>query len=165
MYISGESYAGVYVPMLVKEILSHPDDGIDLQLQGFLVGDACTPPDVCGDKAVGPYFSLEFLYGKSAFSTRSYERIIDTCSRQELVDGLNMTTACQAAVEAADNEVGGYWAYGYYDDCWYENDIRRKRNRRLLPRDGELRPYYGPPIVPAGTCSHYSFYIFVISTA
>lgn len=43
-----------------------------------------------------------------------------------------------------ENEVGGYWYYGYYDDCWYENDIRR---RLTIINDTEIKPYYGPPIV------------------
>lgn len=153
MYIAGESYAGVYVPMLVKEILSHAEDedGASLanQLRGFLVGDACTPPDICGDTVVGPYFQLEFLYGKSAFSNQLYERIYQECTTTELINGGTYSTNCQSALDSVTGEVGGYWAYGYYDDCWYENDIRRRRSRLLLDRNDD-RPYYGPPIVTRG---------------
>jgi serine carboxypeptidase-like clade 1 len=37
-YITGESYAGVYIPTLTKEILDHTD----LNLKGIGVGDPCT---------------------------------------------------------------------------------------------------------------------------
>lgn len=37
-YITGESYAGVYIPTLSKEILDHTD----IPLQGIAVGDPCT---------------------------------------------------------------------------------------------------------------------------
>jgi hypothetical protein len=37
----------------------------------------------------------------------------------------------------------------FYDDCWYENDIRR--HRKLVDvsgkTEGETQSYYGPPIV------------------
>lgn len=36
MYIAGESYAGVYVPMLVKEILSHQIE-TPMNLQGYVL--------------------------------------------------------------------------------------------------------------------------------
>jgi serine carboxypeptidase-like clade 1 len=41
VYIAGESYAGVYVPTLVKEILDHAHHDIP-NLKGFTVGDPCT---------------------------------------------------------------------------------------------------------------------------
>lgn len=140
MYIAGESYAGVYVPMIVKEILANPDDSINLK--GFAVGDACTPPDICGSKVSGPYWNIEFLYGKSAFSNRLYEEIQDVCSQQELIEG-GLSDECSAKVDQIDDEVGGYWIYGYYDDCWYENDIRRK-----LVSKANDQQYWGPPIIP-----------------
>ena len=150
----GESYAGVYVPTIVKQILANPSDGINLK--GFAVGDACTPPDICGSKQSGPYFQIQFLYGKSAFSTKLYEEINSVCSEDELVTGF-MSASCTESVAKIDTEAGGYWAYGFYDSCWYENDIRRRRGRRsLLPsrlQDGEngtqqqqQQQYYGPPI-------------------
>jgi serine carboxypeptidase-like clade I len=143
MYIAGESYAGVYVPMIVKEVLAHPED--TMNLQGFAVGDACTPPDICGSKITGPYWNIEFLYGKSAFSNRLYEEINEVCSQQELIEG-GLSDACYAKVNQINDEVGGYWIYGYYDDCWYENDIRR---RLLSPLSEDGRRYYGPPIIPS----------------
>jgi len=162
----GESYAGVYVPMIVKEIISHPEDGVNLK--GFAVGDACTPPDICGTKQSGPFFQIQFLYGKSAFSNKLYEEITSNCSEDELVSG-QMSSSCSATVAKINDEAGGYWDYGFYDNCWYENDIRR-RNRQLIAvgemDESEIPRYYGPPIgrrastaaaVDATTAS--SFYI------
>jgi hypothetical protein len=131
--------------MLVKQILAHPED--PMNLKGFAVGDACTPPEICGTKHYGPYWSLEFLYGKSAFSNKLYESIQATCSQEELISGEDMSTACTDVVAQVDGEVGSYYAYGYYDDCYYENDIRRSLS--VLSAGGEdsvKQPYYGPPI-------------------
>jgi serine carboxypeptidase-like clade 1 len=41
VYIAGESYAGVYVPTLVKELLDHARHDLP-NLKGFTVGDPCT---------------------------------------------------------------------------------------------------------------------------
>lgn len=128
----------------MKQILAHPEDKVNLK--GFAVGDACTPPDICGSKQSGPFFQIQFLYGKSAFSNKLYEEIIHGCSEEELVTG-QMSDSCRTSVAKIDNEVGGYWDYGFYDSCWYENDIRRRGRRSLaaLPGSEEIR-YYGPPI-------------------
>eukprot|EP01035_Chromulina_nebulosa_P022370 gene22370-28965_t len=144
MYIAGESYAGVYVPMIVKEILAHPEDNVNLK--GFAVGDACTPPDICGSKTTGPYWNIEFLFGKSAFSNKLYQEINQMCTQKELIEG-NLSDGCSTVVDKINDEAGGYWIYGYYDDCWYENDIRRNRKLIDISSNSDSKPYYGPPII------------------
>lgn len=47
LYISGESYAGVYVPFLSKAIVDYnrlPSRQLNINLKGFLVNNACTDP-------------------------------------------------------------------------------------------------------------------------
>ena len=58
LYIAGESYAGVYVPELVKQILKnnanalaahHIGSELSIPLKGFAIGDGCMGSDVfCG---------------------------------------------------------------------------------------------------------------------
>ena len=46
-YISGESYAGVYVPTLAYEIVKYnklPNRKTTIKLKGIMVGNACTDP-------------------------------------------------------------------------------------------------------------------------
>jgi hypothetical protein len=129
--------------MIVKEIIAHPEDGVNLK--GFAVGDACTPPDICGSKQSGPFFSIQFLYGKGAFSNKLYEEINRVCTEEELVHG-KLSEECSYSVNKINSEAGGYWDYGFYDNCWYENDIRRK-GRKLISLTGDERPqYFGPPL-------------------
>ena len=62
VYITGESYAGVYCPMIIKNILANMDTN-PINLKGLAVGDACTPPNICGPKQMGPFYNIEFLFG------------------------------------------------------------------------------------------------------
>eukprot|EP01038_Epipyxis_sp_PR26KG_P004140 gene4140-5894_t len=160
LFVAGESYAGVYVPMIVQNFLSNPDDG--LNLKGFAVGDACTPPDICGSKQTGPFFQIQFLYGKSAFSNKLYEEIMRTCTQNELLYG-DLSEACSHLIDLINTEVGGYWVYGYYDNCWYENDIRRRldssHSRKVINIDDftkNKKPrYFGPPVVSSKNYDKY----------
>ena len=63
LFITGESYAGIYVPTIVREILADPGP---LTLAGFAVGDGCMGTDVlCGSNGTdpGPYYKVEFMHG------------------------------------------------------------------------------------------------------
>lgn len=69
-----------------------------------------------------------------------------------------MSDKCNEAIKQIPTEVGGYWSYAYYDDCWYENDIRRflqiaqtESNSSPISVEVGRNPnnvfkYYGPPI-------------------
>lgn len=49
-YISGESYAGIYVPYLAKKILDMnmlPSSETVINLKGIMIGNACTNPREC----------------------------------------------------------------------------------------------------------------------
>ena len=85
------------------------DKAEGLNLKGFLVGDACTPPAVCGADQVGPFYSIEFLYGKSAFSNQLYDSIMSACTEYELMHGGTISSACQGEIDKISTEVGGYW--------------------------------------------------------
>ena len=63
LYLTGESYAGIYVPKLAQQILAHADKTVLPQFKGFAVGDGClgTETGVCGGGPV--WWHLLFLYG------------------------------------------------------------------------------------------------------
>ena len=57
LYLSGESYAGIYVPTLAREIVRHQEQH-PLRLRGFAMGDAVLGR---GDVAGGSLFGIEFM--------------------------------------------------------------------------------------------------------
>lgn len=39
LWLTGESYAGMYIPMLVEQIIAGPDDMLRSSLRGVLIGN------------------------------------------------------------------------------------------------------------------------------
>lgn len=75
LYISGESYAGIYVPYVSYQIDQHNNQvaksgkGTQINLKGYMVGNGCTNWDVDTTPA---YVEMGFwhgLYGTDLYST------------------------------------------------------------------------------------------------
>jgi serine carboxypeptidase-like clade 1 len=122
LFLIGESYAGVYTPMLANAIL----DGAStfaLNLQGMGIIDGCQGTEVlCGRKpsplqrGLGPWYDLLFFYGHAQVSNSHYNAIVKTCGEPALRSG-NLTTACSALVDSFYSSLGGYYGYNLYDTC------------------------------------------------
>eukprot|EP00052_Salpingoeca_macrocollata_P016263 m.130670 g.130670 ORF g.130670 m.130670 type:complete len:431 (-) comp19991_c0_seq5:53-1345(-) len=131
LFIVGESYAGVYVPMLAELIF---DNDKSINLKGFAIGDACAGTEVLCGAPSGPFYHLEFLHGHGQFSDKLYREIHTVCTEAELQYG-HMSAQCTAAVNKVQAEVGGYYSYNLYDECYYSN----------IQSTGQPRSYWGPP--------------------
>lgn len=130
--IAGESYAGVYVPTLLKQLVTDADPP-PFRIVGAAVGDPCAPPAVCG-VANAPLFQVLFAHGHGAMSLVSFNAIMSACGGLEGLARLDAATAfpgCGAALEAAARDEGRVYPYAEYDDCSHAGDPFRGRN---LPR-------------------------------
>ncbi len=120
LYLSGESYAGVYIPMLAQEILNDHTSPTRNQLKGFAVGDGCVGTDVlCGD-AFGPWWYEQFMYGHGQFSTLLHNQILQVCGVPQLQFGVT-DPACEKLLNEMSDQIGGYYGYNLYDECGAEN--------------------------------------------
>lgn len=132
LYITGESYGGIYVPLLtnniVKGMKATPSNG--LHLKGIAVGDGCSGHDVpgCGGKD-GMWWHLQFMYGHSQVSQKRYDAIIAACTVEALKDGsYRHKPKCEVELTEFEKALGGYYAYNLYDECehkgpFYSGDI------------------------------------------
>eukprot|EP01063_Lacrimia_lanifica_P011411 TRINITY_DN1819_c0_g2_i3.p2 TRINITY_DN1819_c0_g2~~TRINITY_DN1819_c0_g2_i3.p2 ORF type:complete len:498 (+),score=201.11 TRINITY_DN1819_c0_g2_i3:65-1558(+) len=124
LYITGESYAGVYVPGLVNEFLDQPNG---LNLKGFAVGDGCMGVGVtCQNLTAGlfdypstwagPWYDLQFFGGHGQISNELFKTILKDCPETGLRSG-QLSQHCWALIEEMKKEVGGFFVYDLYDDC------------------------------------------------
>lgn len=138
LFLAGESYAGVYVPMLAREILENGGD-LAAQLKGIAIGDGCNTGQGCLNPA-GPWSEVQFWHGHGQFSDKTYREIISVCTAQELHTDVTPTDACKAALDKMDKEKGYSFAYNLYDECYdfALSSPPKKWNERLQ---------FGPPTV------------------
>eukprot|EP01063_Lacrimia_lanifica_P011409 TRINITY_DN1819_c0_g2_i1.p1 TRINITY_DN1819_c0_g2~~TRINITY_DN1819_c0_g2_i1.p1 ORF type:complete len:501 (+),score=194.82 TRINITY_DN1819_c0_g2_i1:60-1562(+) len=124
LYITGESYAGVYVPGLVNEFLSVPNG---LNLKGFAVGDGCMGIGVACQNLTapmfsypstwaGPWYDLQFFGGHGQISNKLFRKILKNCPEAGLRSG-DLSEECWGYVKEMKEQVGGFFRYGLYDDC------------------------------------------------
>lgn len=141
LYLVGESYAGLYVPMLARAILEERGSDLEAQLKGFAVGDGCIGGPAGGGGGCtpdgGPFFTVEFFHGHGQFSDKTYRKIQSSCSRDELVNGVR-SASCKAALDLMDKEKGYSFAYNLYDECY---DFALSGARKWY----EQRNWWGPP--------------------
>ncbi|KAL5698980.1 Serine carboxypeptidase 24 [Ranunculus cassubicifolius] len=106
-YISGESYAGHYVPQLTKKIYDYNKNHSkpDLNLKGFIVGNAVT------DNYYDSLGTVQYWWSHSIISDHSYNSIMSHCDFKVS----NATDACNRAVNYAVNyEFGDIDQYSIY---------------------------------------------------
>ena len=69
------------------------------------------------------WWHVLFLYGHGQISNLLYDKIISTCGMAYLKQGGTQPAGCAAALKSVAVEAGGYFAYGLYDDCIYEEGL------------------------------------------
>ena len=79
-YLFGESYAGVYIPTVVEEIMRHDDGSLPFNLQGFGIGNGCTGTDVGPCSPGRPANTLEMLFQHSLMSQHTHGEITTACA-------------------------------------------------------------------------------------
>lgn len=133
MVMVGESYGGIYVPMLADEIAKGPFAN---QLKGIGIGDGCigNAPCVC-TKTCGRLFDIQFFYGHGQVSHSTYESIFSNCTMNELRDG-NETADCKEVIQRVFEEVGGFYGYNLYDECEDFELWRYAPGRKKPPSSG-----------------------------
>ena len=114
LYITGESYAGIYVPTLVGRVQAGAAAGDNaFPLVGFAIGNACWGNGVgtCamynqrggGSPYEGVQAELQFLHGHAMISAPHWAAVQSSCG--------NFTTrspACDRAIDNAENDGGDY---------------------------------------------------------
>ncbi|KAF5821981.1 putative carboxypeptidase C [Helianthus annuus] len=117
-FISGESYAGVYVPMLSYEVVKGLDAGVipTINFKGYMVGNGVAD-EVFDGNAIVP-----FAHGMGLISDELYEEVVTVCEGKYY----NSTKPdCERALSKVDEDVAGINMYNILEAC-YHGDISSK---------------------------------------
>jgi len=130
-YITGESYAGNYIPMLAEQVMNNTNT---LNLKGLLIGNGCWGNSVgmCSRGSDPMRISTNFYYGHGQFSERLYNNITRDCG-----DFSNVSAACQADINQMNAAVGSFDVYNIYDTCGSDHYLMD-----YFQQDGPGQPYY-----------------------
>jgi carboxypeptidase C (cathepsin A) len=117
-YISGESYAGVYVPWLAKTILQNKSD---INLKGVLVGNGLTDVTVDVEEAL-----IQFAYDHTLYPPEIYNEYNEKCSDSykptdthifQDFHPKNVTKACNNVRQNIRDSLQGLNIYDIYRPC------------------------------------------------
>jgi len=141
-FITGESYAGVYIPTLSKEILDHASSSDVVNLRGIAVGDPCTDNDAQADSMDSLWYGHKYgLVPDQAFDLLWHE-----CKmRSPSVMARGGPHAFKAEVtERVEAELGEEWSDLDRDDEETRDEIR------TIHRETLFHP--GPHFVDSTEC-------------
>ncbi|KAF0709428.1 Aste57867_5926 [Aphanomyces stellatus] len=119
-YVTGESYAGIYVPYLAYNLVTKPLAHVNFA--GFAIGNPYT------DTRAEATADMDYLYSHGMVSIESYTAVQTNCPESTLIacnhGGQNCTDACKSALATAEaaastDSLNPYYIYG--DVCLLEN--------------------------------------------
>ncbi|KAI5679886.1 hypothetical protein M9H77_01113 [Catharanthus roseus] len=126
-YISGESYAGVYVPTLAYEVAKGIDAGVKpvLNFKGYMVGNGVTD-DVIDGNALVP-----FAHGMGLISDDLYQQTTSDCRGNYY----NSTSEnCSTSLAKVDEAVADLNTYDILEPCYHSaNPISTPASNTKLP--------------------------------
>ncbi|XP_065842576.1 uncharacterized protein [Oscarella lobularis] len=111
-YISGESYAGIYIPTLAEVIRTSKSN---INLKGLLVGNGCVGNKVggCGDSEQSVPIKIKFVYGHGLISEGIFSELQDRCGLKLNEIGVY----CKEMLETVDVRTNFINVYDIYAPC------------------------------------------------
>jgi hypothetical protein len=111
LYLTGESYAGQYIPNIANYIVNNPNMG--LNLTGIAVGNGCWGGTATNVQCNGPNSeqnNVDMYFGKGLVSKPLYDEIYKTCRFPRA-----LAPACDVLIEKMQTQVGPHNVYDIYD--------------------------------------------------
>lgn len=130
-YITGESYAGIYIPTLANLILQATEklEYTGASLRGIAVGNGCTGTDIgiCGyynnqvPRCQGLYYEMQFLMGLNFFSEQTTTKMNQVCDWNACKD-INanisvLSNECGYLINNSSYLLSNINIYNVYGEC------------------------------------------------
>uniref|UniRef100_K3Y7H4 Carboxypeptidase n=1 Tax=Setaria italica TaxID=4555 RepID=K3Y7H4_SETIT len=116
-YISGESYAGVYIPTITDEVVKGIQKGVKprINFKGYLIGNPGTDVDYDFNSFV------PFAHGMGLISNDMYEDVKATCHGTFWG---NVDSKCQEKIDSVHWELKDLNKYNILEPCYHRPDIQ-----------------------------------------
>lgn len=125
-FISGESYAGIYVPTLAYEVAKGIKAGVTpiLNLKGYMVGNGVTDDTIDGNALV------PFAHGMGLISDDLFEEVNSECNGNYY----NPTSSnCADKLAKVDREVADLNIYDILEPCYHDTASKITLENTKLP--------------------------------
>uniref|UniRef100_A0A1D1XYN8 Carboxypeptidase n=2 Tax=Anthurium amnicola TaxID=1678845 RepID=A0A1D1XYN8_9ARAE len=126
-FITGESYAGIYVPTLASEVVQGIQAGLKptINFKGYMIGNGVCDSVFDGDALV------PFAHGMGLISDDLFQEANSAC-QGSYWNPVNET--CQVLLDKVYEEVGSLNVYDILEPCYHQPEIRQVvSNDRRLP--------------------------------
>lgn len=136
-FITGESYAGIYVPTLSRNVANGIKAGVKpvINFKGYMVGNGCTDDQFDGDALV------PFVHGMGLISDDMYKSVHKACNGTYW----NATDAtCYAELNEVYKDVAQINIYDILEPCYYSEGGSLRSNSRLPQSFRRLGESEGP---------------------
>lgn len=147
LYLTGESYAGQYLPNIASYIVKNPS--VVSNLKGIAVGNGCWGGDDHTVTCNGPNSEqndMDMYYGKGLVSKNTYKEVYSKCGWNDGATGMPknaLDTACENAQEKASEEAGPHNVYDIYDNCPNTAEWLRRTGKSMRWLKNYLRSKLG----------------------
>jgi len=141
-FITGESYAGVYVPTLAEAIVNAEKAGTytGAHLTGIAAGNGCSGTEVgiCGDGPQGTYYEWQYLIQTGFVSTDLKNKVNAACDWEAAAKNEKgaLSLECVRLLNEASAQIANVNMYNIYGDC--VNDMCKALPDDKTPARGKV---------------------------
>jgi carboxypeptidase C (cathepsin A) len=128
-YITGESYAGVYIPHLASKILDNnasKSTKVKINLKGIMVGNGLTDPNLDITNA-----TVDYAYEHGLYSIEERKKFIEACGTER---PMKNTPACKIATAEVMQVFQTINIYNIYDKCYIEKATLTEEDKLVQKR-------------------------------